>query len=98
MLGIKADELKRLINSLDSDVSDLKGELLTLDNSVNALTTIFKSNDLNNISKNLQNVYEGQANIVNILDNYVEILKKVVVNYEKQEEEIGNSLTIVTKN
>lgn len=98
MFGIKTDDLERLISSLDNDVSDIKSGLLTLENSVNTLSTILKSNGINNVSTNLQSVYDGQANIANILDNYVEILKKVVLNYQKQEEAISNSLTIVTKN
>lgn len=98
MYGIKTDELQRLIGSLDSDVSDIKSGLLALYNSVNTLSAIFKSNGINNVSTNLQSVYDRQANITKILDNYVEILKQVVLNYQKQDEMVSNSLTIVTKN
>lgn len=98
MTGVQAEELDKLINSVKSDVSDVKSGLSTLNNSISALSEIFKSNGINNISTSLQNLYDGQANIVKTLESYVDILTQVNQSYRRQEESFSNALTIVTKN
>ena len=98
MTGVQADELDRLINSLESDVDDIKSNLITLNDSVSTLSEIFKSNGINGVSNSLQNLYDGQVEIAKITESYVEILTKVNSSYRRQEEEISNALKIVTEN
>lgn len=98
MTGVQADELDRLINSLKSDVDDIKANVVTLNNSISTLSEIFKSNGINSVSNSLQNLYDGQVEIAKITESYVEILTQVNSSYRRQEEEISNALKIVTKN
>ena len=98
MTGVQADDLDKLINSLRSEVDDIKSGLITLNDSVSTLSEIFKSNGVNNVSNSLQNLYDNQANIAKITESYVDILAKVNSDYRRQEEEVSNALKIVTKN
>ncbi len=97
MMGVQAEELDKLISSVKSDVSDVKAELSTLNNLVSKLSEIFKNNGVTNISNNLHNLYDGQSNIANTLESYVELLTKVNTSYRSQEEIFSNALKIVTK-
>ncbi len=96
--GIQADELDRLINSLNGDISDIKSVLPTLSDTVDRLSEISTNNELENISNNVQNIYGGMNNITKILDKYIEILKDINLSYKNQEETISMSLDVVTKN
>ena len=96
--GIQADELDRLINSLNGDISDIKSVLPTLSDTVDRLSEISTNNELENISNNVQNIYGGMNNITKILDKYIEILKDINLSYKNQEETITMSLDVVTKN
>lgn len=96
--GIQADELDRLINSLNGDISDIKSVLPTLSDTVDRLSEISTNNELENISNNVQNMYGGMNNITKILDKYIEILKDINLSYKNQEETISMSLDVVTKN
>lgn len=96
--GIQADELDRLINSLNGDISDIKSVLPTLSDTVDRLSEISTNNELENISNNVQNIYGGMNNITKILDKYIEILKEINLSYKNQEETISMSLDVVTKN
>ena len=96
--GIQADELDRLINSLNGDISDIKSVLPTLSDTVDRLSEISTNNELENISNNVQNIYGGLNNITKILDKYIEILKDINLSYKNQEETISMSLDVVTKN
>lgn len=96
--GIQADELDRLINSLNGDISDIKSVLPILSDTVDRLSEISTNNELENISNNVQNIYGGMNNITKILDKYIEILKDINLSYKNQEETISMSLDVVTKN
>lgn len=96
--GVQTEELDRLINSLNGDISDIKALLPTLSDVVDRLSEISLSNELENISNNVKNIYGGMNNITKILDKYIEILKEVNLSYRNQEEAISMSLNVVTKN
>ena len=96
--GIQADELDRLINSLNGDISDIKSVLPILSDTVDRLSEISTNNELENISNNVQNIYGGMNNITKILDKYIEILKDINFSYKNQEETISMSIVVVTKN
>lgn len=96
--GIQVDDLERLINSLNGDITDIKASLPKLNDTVNILSEIFTKNELNNVVNNVQNIYGGQENISKILQTYKDVLNKVVESYKSQEEIVSISLQIVTNN
>lgn len=98
MEGIHTEEVGKLIKSAESDIDDIKLTISSFENTALSLSSIFKNSGLSKVANNLSNICEGQASIIKTLYSYTDILKKVILAYEKEEEEISSAVHIVTKN
>ncbi len=96
--SIQTDEVSKLVKKVDVDIDDIRGKVLSINNSTSNLSNMFKENGLNNVSTNLLNIASSMDNIINILKSYTDTLRKINLSYQKQEEEISSALQIVTKN
>ena len=96
--SIQTDEVSKLVKKVDVDIDDIRGKVLSINNSTSNLSNMFKENGLNNVSTNLLNIAGSMDNIINMLKSYTDTLRKINLSYQKQEEEISSALQIVTKN
>lgn len=96
--SIQTDEVSKLVKKVDVDIDDIRGKVLSINNSTSNLSNMFKENGLNNVSTNLLNIASSMDNIINMLKSYTDTLRKINLSYQKQEEEISSALQIVTKN
>lgn len=98
MEAINTEEVSKLTKNVESDIDDIKLTVSSFENIALSLSSIFKNNGLSKVANNLSNICEGQASILKTLYSYTDTLKKVITAYEMEEEEISNTVRIVTKN